>query len=86
MKNEDKLSITGEEYFIWWRGVLQIWSTPEEYCYFEVPLSRVVERSTLNEDKFFRIWFQTQLWEPKIMQFTPEENLYSGNNLDFTTL
>ena len=28
----------GEEYFIWWRGVLKIWSTPEEYLKFEVPL------------------------------------------------
>jgi len=41
-----------------WRGVLQ---TGEEYFIFEVLLSRMVERSTSDNDMNLRIWYKTQL-------------------------
>ena len=39
-----------------WRGVLQ---TGEEYFIFEVLLSRMVERSTSDNDMNLRIWYKT---------------------------
>ena len=47
-----------KEKFIMWSGLLQ---TGEEYFIFEVLLSRMVERSTADNDMNLRIWYKNQL-------------------------